>query len=98
MAKRDISASIDLVAAVSLAPVSPEPVSTDAEAYANAENTPVEGDAGAKWGEGSDEQKAVINGSNLISFVTGLGAVEKSDVIDSTQFASRAADAKFSRT
>lgn len=41
--------------------------------------------------------KAVISSSNLISFVDGLDALEKRDILESTQFAERAANARFSR-
>lgn len=97
MGKTDTSASVDLIKTVTLSPINPATPGFDRR----------DDDAGAQsagedpWKnlrEVSDEQKAVINGSNLISFVSGLGMADKSDVIDSTQFASRAADAKFNRT
>lgn len=41
--------------------------------------------------------KAAINSTNLVTFVDGLSADEKRDVLESTQFAERAANAKFDR-
>lgn len=43
------------------------------------------------------DYKAAVDASNIVSFVDGLSAQQKSDVLDCMQFAERAANAKFDR-
>ena len=47
--------------------------------------------------ERREDYRAVVNASSVVSFVQGLSSREKSDVLDSVQFAERAANAKFDR-
>ncbi|XNO40715.1 hypothetical protein ACL2DZ_00110 (plasmid) [Sinorhizobium meliloti] len=97
MAMRDSSASIDLIQTIALSSVPAITANAELEVRNRAEGEPGD-DPWKNLREVSDDQRAVVNGSSLISFVAGLDAVQMSDVIDSTQFAARAADAKFNRT
>jgi hypothetical protein len=45
----------------------------------------------------SDETRAAVNAGSIVSFVSGLGAEQMSDVLYSTQLAQRAASTKFDR-
>jgi len=97
MANMDLDSSRETIETLSLADPAPlMPGMPGSEIMP--ESAAGSGDPWSDLREVQEEHKAAINASNLIAFVEGVNTEQKADVLDSTQFASRAADAKFNRT
>ena len=96
MAKLDLESSIEAIGTLALAEPAPlMPGMPGSEIMP--ENATATSDPWSDLRDVQEEHKAAINASNLIAFVEGVSAEQKGDVLDSTQFAARAADAEFNR-